>query len=341
MGLTTIGQIIDIQLEGKPVCGSNEVSLEIWLKESEFSDAPIDLSTSSFFFNFDPSRYEYVSYIPSEFDASASSTSNAAGWADQVINVLNTRGLINLVLLREDLISSSYKLDKLSPKRVGTLTFNRLTDEIIRKNFIQLNFDYTHFYGADNQAINSNISFAEICNDGNSCTVNDGLDIACNCTGTPKGTVDFANEYIRGFGGNQDFGSAEVQEAGAALKITDNAWKAVEFFYEITPNTLLEFEFKSDQEGEIHAIGLSDNNVFEPIRTFTLYGTQNVGNDIEDFSTYSGTEYISYSIPVGQYYTGLVDKIFFVVDHDEEPGNGTSYFRNVRVYEPEECIEGQ
>ena len=339
LGLITFGQIIDVQLEGKPTCGSNVISLEIWLKESQFSDAPIDLSTSSFFFNFNPSQYEYVGYVPSELDGSASSAADAAGWADQVIKVINSRGLINLVLMREQLVSSSYKLDKFSPKRVGTLTFNRLTDAIIRKDFIQLDFDYTHFYGADNQVINSNISYGEICNDGNSCTLNDGLDIACNCTGTLNGSVDFANEFIKSFVGSQDFGSAEVQEEGAALKITDNAWKAIDFFYEITPNTLLEFEFKSDQEGEIHGIGLSNDLVFEPNRSFMLFGTQVASGIIDDFKNYSEDEYVSYAIPVGQYYMGAVSQLFFIMDHDEAPGNATSYFRNVRVYEPEDCRE--
>ncbi|MEM6801364.1 MAG: PKD domain-containing protein [Bacteroidota bacterium] len=336
--LTSFGQLIDVYLEGKAVCGSNEVSVDIWLNESSLSSSTLNLSTSSMLLNYDAALYEFVDYIPAEFDGSTSAEAHAAGWEDQVISAPTGVGIINLVLLRKQFHSNDYRLDKAKPKKVGSLTFTRLSNALIRKDFVKINFTYTHFYGTDNELINSNITYIDICNDGNSCTINDGLDENCNCRGEEKGLVDFNSYPVSSHGGTQDAGIYEVQEEGKAMKIANNAWKSVPFTYTITPNTVLEFEFKSDMLGEYHLIGMSSNGNWEVGRAFKLYGTQAVPGDIDDFNTYSGSEYVSYQIPIGQYYTGYVNRIFFAADHDDPPSNATSYFRNVKVSEAEGCL---
>ena len=44
-------------------------------------------------------------------------------------------------------------------------------------------------------------------------------------------------------------------------------------------------------------------------------------------------------IPVGEFYTGNFNRLFFVADHDGYPGNGNSYFRNIKIYETGQCGE--
>ena len=156
----------------------------------------------------------------------------------------------------------------------------------------------------------------------------------------PCETINFSNTVVSGFGGGQDQGTFEVQENGTALKITNNAWKATPYAYTLTSNTILEFEFKSDIQGEYHGIGMAMGSQWVPERAFSLYGTQDVAGDIADFDNYSGSDYVSYTIPIGQYYTGAVNQIFYLADHDASPFNGTSYFRNVRIYEAGACEEG-
>ena len=54
-----------------------------------------------------------------------------------------------------------------------------------------------------------------------------------------------------------------------------------------------------------------------------------------------GSDYKSYTIPVGQFYQINPIKLFFVADHDGGSRNGNSFFRNVRLYELGECGTAQ
>ena len=88
----------------------------------------------------------------------------------------------------------------------------------------------------------------------------------------------------------------------------------------------LEFDFQSDTQGEIHGIGLDNNNAISGGRTFRVYGTQRLG--LADFDDYNQTAPAvkSYNIPVGQFYTGSVVHLFFINDHDVvNPGAESVY----------------
>ena len=149
--------------------------------------------------------------------------------------------------------------------------------------------------------------------------------------------VNFSGYAIAPHGDTQDLGAYEVQENGRVLKVYNNGWKSIPYTYTITPNTVITFEFKSDIQGEYHAIGMSSSGDWEPNRSFKLYGTQSVAGDFDTFNSYTGSDYVSFTIPIGEFYTGSIDRIFFLTDHDAAPANATSYFQNVKVYENGEC----
>jgi hypothetical protein len=148
--------------------------------------------------------------------------------------------------------------------------------------------------------------------------------------------VDFEDYEIESYGYNQDAGTYEIFENGATLMIENNAWKSIHYEYTLTPNTMLAFEFGSTVEGEIHGIGIDDNEFISYNTTFKLYGTQNWG--ITDFDVYDGSGgWKQAEIPIGEYFSGTFDRIFFVADNDALDQTGNSYFKNVRVYERGEC----
>lgn len=119
---------------------------------------------------------------------------------------------------------------------------------------------------------------------------------------------------------------------GTSISLTGNTWKAIDYPYTVTSDTVLAFEFRSTDEGEIHAIGLMDASQFQESRFFRLFGTQNWGRD--DFATYDlGDGWVRYEIPVGAYYTGDVDSLVIANDHDVSNPTATSEYRNVEVYE--------
>ena len=148
--------------------------------------------------------------------------------------------------------------------------------------------------------------------------------------------IDFNAYDVLSFGGSQDGGNYEILEGGRMLRISNNAWKAIELPYTVTENTVISFDFGSTIEGEIHGIGFDDNSSISSSKTFKVHGTQNWG--INDYDNYAGNNvWQSYVIPVGQYYTGDYVYLFFVADHDGAPKNGNSFFRNIRIYEGEGC----
>lgn len=149
--------------------------------------------------------------------------------------------------------------------------------------------------------------------------------------------IDFTEYSIQPFGGPQDAGAYSLLDGGEVLRLRNNAWKAIELEYEVTPNTVIELEFGSTRQGEIHGIGFDENSSISSNRTLRLYGVQNWG--IGDFDNYpGGSTWKKYVIPVGSFYTGEFDYLFFVADHDQWPRNGNSFFRNIVIYESENCV---
>jgi len=142
-------------------------------------------------------------------------------------------------------------------------------------------------------------------------------------------TIDFSSASFSSYSIADD-GNYTVQNGGSTLLLEDNTWQSVAFNYTVTSNTILEFDFRSTSEGEIHGIGFDTDANTSTSATFQLYGTQNWG--VSNYNNYSGTSWVTYTIPVGSFYTGTFDRIFFSNDNDAGSGNN-SYFRNVLVHE--------
>ncbi len=170
----------------------------------------------------------------------------------------------------------------------------------------------------------------DVCPGGDDNLDEDGNGIPDDCEGCP--TYNFIDYPVDTYGNNQDRGTVATSDDGTTIELNDNAWKAIVVDYEITPYTVIEFDFKSTQIGEIHGVGFDNNTSISSGLTFKLYGTQNWGNST--FNTYSGSgEYEHFVIPVGEFYTGQAEYFFFVSDHDAAPQNGNSFFANLKIYE--------
>ncbi len=158
---------------------------------------------------------------------------------------------------------------------------------------------------------------------------------------TPEPTPAFLaiNGELRqliSYGGGQDVeGEMSVQDEGQTLELRGNNWKAVSFDYVVTPSTVIEFDLQSNSEGEIIAIGFDTDTQASTEFGFRLYGTQLTGtNTISDFDSYedSAPAIVRFTIPVGEYYSGAQNYIFFQND-DDVNANSHSRFSNIIVYE--------
>ncbi|RNC81702.1 MAG: hypothetical protein ED559_07920 [Phycisphaera sp.] len=164
-------------------------------------------------------------------------------------------------------------------------------------------------------------------------TVNDGEMVTLSVNARTTDGVDFDSVDIDSYGGSSQDVSLTVETDGDTLSMSGNGWKSIDYDYTVTEDTILEFQFKSAGEGEIHGIGFDTDGSIDASKTFRLHGTQDWGIDMS--SDYEGNEgeWVTYQIRVGDHFQGDFDRMFFVNDHDGGSQDGESAFRGVRVYE--------
>ncbi len=147
--------------------------------------------------------------------------------------------------------------------------------------------------------------------------------------------IDFSTYTIDTYGGAQDATPAnwQVLGAGSTLRIWGNTWKKITAGpYTIDADTILEFDFTSNIEGEVQGIGFDNDLNISPPSTFWLYGNQNWG--IVDYHDYAGSAPAPkhYAIPVGAHFTGSFSYMVFAND-DDANSVAESIFSNVRLYQ--------
>ncbi len=153
-----------------------------------------------------------------------------------------------------------------------------------------------------------------------------------NGTGGPGPTcevLNFNDFTVAPFSNQDRGGTASITNNGTGLSMQSNTWKEIALSYTVTASTVIEFDFSSTSEGEIHAVGFENDDALTPDLYFKVHGTQNYG--VTNYDNYtSGTT--TYIIPVGNFYTGNMNRLVFINDNDAGSGN-TSIFSNVKIYE--------
>ena len=128
----------------------------------------------------------------------------------------------------------------------------------------------------------------------------------------------------------------DVLDDGATLLLENNMWRAVDFQYSFTANTIIEFDYFSSVEGEVHAFGFDNDLNLDSNRIVRLHGDQTSATwhdaDPVDYDVSSALPR-HYKINIGSFYTGNSEYLFFGADNDDIPGTGNAIFSNVRVYE--------
>ncbi len=171
------------------------------------------------------------------------------------------------------------------------------------------------------------------CDDG----ILNGDELATDCGGTdcpdcpPEdcSTFDF-NSGVLPFDPNQDFGTHSIEDGGATLFVENNVWKAIEINYNFTQHTVLEFDFKSTTQGEIHELSFDNDLALPTTNRIVVYGTQGYIGDYNN-SPYDGNgDYTHYTFNLG--FSGSYQYLVLTAD-DDANATGNSYFRNIKIYE--------
>ncbi len=176
----------------------------------------------------------------------------------------------------------------------------------------------------------------------NSTTATNGFNVPASCgddppppSECPAGSLDFNSLALVSYSNQNVSNQTQVLDGGDTLNMTGNTWKRTTQTFNITANTVVEFLYASTDQGEIHAIGFdADDNLNDEPAHFQIWGTQNwtgTGNVGRTSQQYSGSgNFESFSIPVGQTYTGTR---FLVFTNDNDSGTGNGNFSCVRVFE--------
>ncbi|MCP3962004.1 MAG: exo-alpha-sialidase [bacterium] len=164
------------------------------------------------------------------------------------------------------------------------------------------------------------------CSGGQTC--NETTDICEGGGGCPS-CIDWTTTPTVSYS-TQDVSANVTVESADSILLQDNTWRRTTQTFNVTANTVIELDFQSTSQGEIHGIGFDEDDGLSSDRIFKVHGTQNWG--ITDFDNYSGSSLVHYTIPVGQYFTGSA--MFLVLVNDNDAGSGNdSRFQNVEVYE--------
>jgi RHS repeat-associated protein len=150
---------------------------------------------------------------------------------------------------------------------------------------------------------------------------------------TPSVTnVNFDEHTISAYDGSTGTNTTTVEDSGATLHLVGNTRKKIDLPYPASNQTVIEFDYKSRDQGNVQAIGLDQDNSLNWAQTFKLYGTDNYG--ISDYNNYSGSDWKHYKIRLENY--GISSNtlyMFFVNDDSSGIPTAESYFKNIKIYE--------
>lgn len=139
----------------------------------------------------------------------------------------------------------------------------------------------------------------------------------------------------------------EVDDTGNSIRSTGNTWKYISLPepMTVTDNTVIAFDAKVIEFGEIHGICLDDNNDHDDERRCLTFG----GRDFEKLGSnwvkvpnpvsHEKNE-VSYHVRIGDFFTGSVDRLVFVQDDDADKEGGDSIISNLRFFEAASCLFG-
>ena len=144
-------------------------------------------------------------------------------------------------------------------------------------------------------------------------------------------SVSFNNSTISYYAGTPQSPALTmtVEDSGNTLHMVGNGWQRINLPYLVTSSTVMEFDYKSNVQGDVQGIGFdNDLNANSAGFAFNLNGLDNSwGFNAFRYPDYS-PEWKHFRIPVGKYYTGEMHYVFFVNDHDTSNPTAENYFRN-------------
>ncbi len=188
--------------------------------------------------------------------------------------------------------------------------------------------NYLVFANDDDASNSANASFRNI-------KIYEGDGTPSSDDPSDENSLSFYQNDFSGYS-NQDNASLQVEitDNGAGVTINKNSWKKLSFDYDVTENTVLEFDFKSTLIGEVQGI-MFETDTFFNYRTekmFQVAGSQDQNYEGLDLSYSGDGDWQSFSVNAGDYYSGDINYLVFAND-DDASNSANASFRNIKIYE--------
>ena len=163
-------------------------------------------------------------------------------------------------------------------------------------------------------------------------------------TYVPLSTYARYGNFVLYEAGNTAYDDGVFQQVGAAtadLVVDVDSVTDGDQPFQVTRNSVLEFEFKSTSQGRLHAIGWdvdfdSTNDAGQLSERYQLHGTGTEAGYLTTYNNYSGPDWVTYSIPIGagldSTSTGDLARLVLVTDAGTI-FNAESLFKNFRIRE--------
>ncbi|MEQ8846533.1 RHS repeat-associated core domain-containing protein [Botrimarina sp.] len=153
--------------------------------------------------------------------------------------------------------------------------------------------------------------------------------------------IDFATTTGSTPVGESEGYTADVTPDGRGVELSGNAWREYGTNYTVTTDTVLEFSFRSESEGEVQGLQLIGSS--GAVKRIRVWGSQTgMANPWDTFEPETGTydgregEWVAFRLAIGAHAAfGLSDiaKIVLVSDDDRTVPVGDSHFQDIRLYE--------
>ena len=142
-------------------------------------------------------------------------------------------------------------------------------------------------------------------------------------------SINFTTTPFSDFVGNGTAPNPTVTAGGRTIGLTGDMSKAIAANYNVTPSTILEFDFKGTAGG-LQGIALAQSINDSQAKIVKLLGSQTGSNILTNLATYDATNgRYFFKVAIGQYIeSGLYGYLAFINDN-----GGTSEFSDVRLYE--------
>jgi len=125
-------------------------------------------------------------------------------------------------------------------------------------------------------------------------------------------------------------GSANLSSDGSSVALEGNIWKRVKIDFDMTADSVIEFDFAGIVEGEVHGIGFETDNSPSSSVLIKLWGTERYG--LRDLATYGGEGVQRFRIRVGEhFFARRYDWLTLVSDHDRLPRDASASFSGIRL----------